>query len=389
MEQKNNENQEPMFYSGDDTSNDNTLDPFDYSAQRNKKRPKRPDKEEKEPFEIIVREKFLSILGFFALGLFYFLLMAELFRVFISAGFSDISSFVKGGALILFTLYFAVYMIILAVRSIKTNKPIQLKNLYMNIGFTLALLLFTKATWYSEPPNKIIFGIISALVITGFILILIKSEKELYVLSVIYLSGFLLLFAGAMLSKVFLIKEYYQGDAYKIHVYCIQSEPVDNMSKLCHPVSYPDLDSYDKNSMYYASGVSFPYSVFSSEEDVKKFFVNDRKRIKETYGNDKKALDTYSEYLKILKPELEKYNNEYFKDNSIVLTSSMYYEEISDITIDFVFEKYADKSLTLHYSQEDTYSNTENVGTVMTIMEIKKDIEPVFRSETIYTTTKK
>ncbi len=388
MEQNNNKKQEPMFYTGDDTIEDNTLDPFDYSAQRNKKRPKRPDKEEKEPFEIIVREKVLSILGFFALGFFFFLLMGEMFRIYLAGGFPDIFSIVRLGVLVSFAVFFAVYMIKLAFQSIKTNKPIPLINLFSDVGFTLALLLFTQATSYSEPPNKIIFGIISAVVIAGFIVILIKSEKELFALLVIYLSGLMVLFGGVMLSRVFLIKEYYEGDAYKAHVYCIQSEPADKMSEQCHPVYYPDLDCYDNNSMFYATEVSFPYSVLSSEEDVKNFFVNDRKRIAKSYGNDKKAIDTYSEFLKIIKPELEKYNNDFFKENSIVLISSTFYEEVSNITIDFVFEKYSNNSLTFHYTQEDVNSVTENVGTVMAVLEIKKDMEPVFRNENIFTTTK-
>ena len=369
------------FFSDYQTDTDEYLDPFNDKPKHTYdevviSKPKR-----EIPFETVIKRDFLSIGAILLITVVFINIIRTLWYEFITLGSHDLDLL----PMITFIMIagcsgFYLYYIIRAIKEVVRKKEnINIKNSLITGGFALISQVIILLTNISMIPNRILFIAFLAALTVILIVMFIKLDRKDRSVTRVFLSIIFLVTVYLVAMKVVLIRVYQKDADYHAECYCIQAKSVDNFNKSTHAMQSDLMGNTNENEMYYSSSACPADAVFESKEEIDSYFEKSRETIRSNGEDNPVVMQINEEIQSFLEPALSKFDNEFFKDNVLIIKSYSYYENIDNVEFNSLFTRPSSHSVNFYtriHSTDDPartgYISYDNDGICFMLISLPK-----------------
>lgn len=232
-----------------------------------------------------------------------------------------------------------IVAIIYFIFNVKSLKKISIRNCIFVAVFTLISSVVIEFTYVSHIPNAIIFGIVSLFVAAVLIAFSVKTENDNRKISIIFMSSIFVLFMFFIVFRVFLCNVFENGKDFNGKYFVFQYQTLDAAKPDKNTYNLPSLMEYDEEGYKNYHTMILADKIFSSKKEIDEFYENQYKITKENnQGTDYEVYNLKYVWEKI-KPALDEYSDDFFKDNVVSIASFSIYENIDSITFDKMFTR--------------------------------------------------
>ncbi len=387
-------NSTDFFYNGFNESRDEFLDPFDKTRKTaEKKTAPEVRNSKREHFETVVLQNILTIISVVMLGFLYIDCLKKMIYEYLRSSSTDLTVLseltiikMSAAALMVICIVSIGYYIIKAfVKAVKHKENISFKNTFIAAGAALMTDLAINLFNILPAPDKIAAGIVFAAVIIITVILLKKfSEKNDRKAAITVICSIFSMLIFFTLFSVMFSTVYNEGTDYNAKFFCIQNAPIEKSDG--HFVSVPNslMNKTYTDGMYYSTESAMPDRVFRTKGEVSTYFEEAEKlRIKNgCTGEVYDEIEASTQ--EMLAPELNKYDDAFFKDNVLIIISAINYCRIDNANIPQIYFK---KSTDMTYFRFDTndlpYTNYDDdfVGVCYALISVPKDKADIFSRE--------
>ncbi len=285
------------------------------------------------------KTRFLSVAAFIlccagiiiSMLIFFFQVWEELIGF---MGFNVNPRTMIAGAIIIALGAFTIYYIIHVLMH-PTNK--RLNSLLLTSGFMIAIALITAASRSFIPPIKIVYVLLTAVLTVSGVMIIKKLNADEYDMTTILAGGYYICFLIFISLRVLFATVYYPGMDFSTKMFYIQSEDISCLSDPSRAVYEPLLSESNGGFGPLSWEVDHRNTSFENETGVDNYFDKLASDHAGQYKDYPKLERIDKQIRSLLEPELQKYDDEFFKDHVVWLIPMDYDYCIKSIDPDFIY----------------------------------------------------
>ncbi len=283
----------------------------------------------------------------------------------------------------------AACLSVTVIKTVKHQTEYRTQDIVSLAIFTLISSLIMSLTYVDTPISKILFTILFAAAAAVTVFITINAVKNKYSTGAL-LAAVVFIVLGTFLNlRLFVNPVYLPIQDFNSESYLFTSNQDLPYESQMHVIIDPMMKERDEYEAFYHYNAIFPDAVITSEEELNNYFDDHLNKLRNTDDIRDETIAIAENMGKNLKKATGKYDENFFNNNSLIITDSFSNYETIGYSVDRLFFYHAKKqiyvSCTLDLLRDPKYTDksfvNDNVNYV--IIEMPKDKLDAYRNYTI------